>query len=173
MNETNISWTQADVQIAIEEGRRDPLPHGLMRERNNYWKGGKVMASNGYVLIKVGFNHHLADVRGYAYEHRLVAEKILGRRLQEADVIHHKDGNKTNNSPGNLEILDRREHRNNHRVKKRVNALRMAYETNPQISCLCGCGSTFRKYDSVGRPRFFVSGHNTKMEDKGKVINRE
>lgn len=34
---------------------------------NPNWKGGRTIASNGYVLIKVGKEHHLADVRGYAY----------------------------------------------------------------------------------------------------------
>jgi hypothetical protein len=173
MNKTNISWTQEDVRAAVEEGRRNPLPHGLMRENNNYWRGGRVIASNGYILIKVGFNHHLADIRGYAYEHRLVAEKILGRRLKGTEIIHHKDGNKTNNSPDNLEILDKREHRNHHRIKKRTNALRTANETNPLVSCLCGCGGMLRKYDRLGRPRFFKNGHNMKMKDRGAVINHE
>lgn len=43
------------------------------------WKGGRSIASNGYVLVRVGKKHHLADVRGYAYEHRIVAEQKLGR----------------------------------------------------------------------------------------------
>lgn len=31
---------------------------------------------------------------------------------------------------------------------------------NPLINCACGCGNTFEKYDSSGRPRKFISGHN-------------
>lgn len=55
---------------------------------NANWRGGRSIASNGYVLIRVGTGHHLADVRGYAYEHRVVAENSLGRRLvDEAQAI--------------------------------------------------------------------------------------
>lgn len=61
---------------------------------NSQWKGGRVIASNGYVLIRVGTDHHLADVRGYAYEHRLVAEKKMGRRLRKGEQVHHLDENK-------------------------------------------------------------------------------
>src|SRR5205809_93254 len=35
----------------------------------------------GYILLFVGKDHHLADVRGYAYEHRIVAEQAIGRQL--------------------------------------------------------------------------------------------
>jgi hypothetical protein len=40
------------------------------------WKGGKTVTSRGYVLVWVGKDHPLADVRGYAYEHRLVAAQL-------------------------------------------------------------------------------------------------
>jgi hypothetical protein len=83
--------------------------------RNGMWKGGRVIASNGYVLIRVGISHHLADVRGYAYEHRLVAEQMLGRQLQPGEQVHHKDENKTNNLPENLEVISHAEHGTRHR----------------------------------------------------------
>ncbi len=37
--------------------------------------------------------------------HRWVAEKKLGRKLREGEVVHHKDRNKQNNSPGNLHVF--------------------------------------------------------------------
>ena len=39
------------------------------------------------------------------HAHRVVAEKILGRKLRPGEVVHHKDGNKQNFSPENLEVL--------------------------------------------------------------------
>ena len=75
------------------------------KERNPNWRGGRLVASNGYVLIRVGVNHPLADVRGYAYEHRIVAQEKLGRPLLKGEIIHHIDRNKQNNHPDNLLVL--------------------------------------------------------------------
>lgn len=85
------------------------------REGNPNWQGGRSVASNGYVLIKVGVDHHLADVRGYAYEHRLVAEQKAGRRIEPGEHVHHINGDKVDNRPENLEILTVAEHCKRHR----------------------------------------------------------
>lgn len=127
-------------------------------EKNGNWRGGRSLASNGYVLIRVGAGHPLADVRGYAYEHRIVASKRLGRWLQHDEHVYHKDENKLNNLPENLEVLTAAEHHLRHRVTNK--RLRLPGETNPDVTCECGCGSAFPLFDSAGRPRRFVSGHN-------------
>lgn len=43
-------------------------------------------------------------------EHRIIAEQMLGRKLTRNEVVHHIDGNKWNNDPGNLMVMTRREH---------------------------------------------------------------
>lgn len=126
---------------------------------NPFWKGGRTIEPRGYVLVKVGLDHHLADCRGYAYEHRLIAEKKLGRRLTPDEIVHHDDERKSNNAPANLEPLTHPEHRRLHR--KRDKGLRNPGEPNPEIECECGCGAQFSKFDTEGRPRRFVSGHNS------------
>jgi hypothetical protein len=136
--------------------------------KNGFWKGGRTIASNGYVLIRVGKDHHLADVRGYAYEHRLVMENKLGRQLIKGEIVHHIDENKQNNHPDNLELKSSiKEHLENHRKRKDLKPLD---EGNYIVSCACGCGNTFMKYDDDNRPRKFVHGHNNPRNETGRFI---
>lgn len=130
---------------------------GQSGPRNPNWKGGRTVDPRGYVLIKRP-DHPRADVRGYVYEHILVAEQMLGRPILSTEEVHHRDGNKSNNDPSNLLVTaNRADHFQYHR--KRTD-LRNPGEENPIISCACGCGATFPKYDGWGRPRKYVSGHN-------------
>jgi hypothetical protein len=66
------------------------------------------------MLIHVGVDHPMADVRGYAYEHRLVMADHLGRDLNPDEEIHHVDGDKQNNAIDNLEVLSKADHARYH-----------------------------------------------------------
>jgi hypothetical protein len=78
--------------------------------KNSRWKGGIKYHAYGYRLI-ASPNHPNKDKQGYVREHRLVMEGVLGRLLLPTEDIHHKDGNKLNNTPDNLELFSgRREH---------------------------------------------------------------
>lgn len=46
--------------------------------------------------------------------HRVIAEKMLGRKLNADEVVHHIDGNKRNNKPENLQVMTRSEHIREH-----------------------------------------------------------
>lgn len=37
--------------------------------------------------------------------HRMIAEEMLGRCLLPGEVVHHRDGDSTNNAPENLLVL--------------------------------------------------------------------
>lgn len=39
------------------------------------------------------------------HTHRMVAERMLGRKLKPGEVVHHIDGNKRNNAPENLMVF--------------------------------------------------------------------
>ena len=58
--------------------------------------------------------------------HRRVAEKEAGRKLQPSEDVHHKDGNKANNMPGNLEPKPHGAHSTETGKTKSVNRLRKA-----------------------------------------------
>ena len=48
--------------------------------------------------------------------HRIMAEEILGRKLEPGEVVHHKDGNKQNYDKDNLTVFEsQKEHAKMHR----------------------------------------------------------
>lgn len=65
--------------------------------------GSRYVKRNGYVIIHAP-DHPAADNRGYVLEHRLVMEAALERRLDPAESVHHKNGQKDDNRPDNLEL---------------------------------------------------------------------
>lgn len=82
-------------------------------------KGGRVSGSSsregyrtlsGYSVVRAPLNHPFAWKDGYIFEHRLVAESVIGRYIEPHEIVHHKDGNRANNDPGNLEVLPRKRH---------------------------------------------------------------
>lgn len=61
--------------------------------------------------------------------HRWVAEMKLGRKLKDGEVVHHKDRDKSNNSPSNLHIFrDQKEHDRIHEWDKRRFGPKASYQ---------------------------------------------
>lgn len=64
-----------------------------------------------YVALYMPEDERAYKSNGCICEHRLVAEKMLGRPLKDGECVHHKDFNKKNNDPENLMVFStRRDH---------------------------------------------------------------
>ena len=73
------------------------------------WNGGKQKSGNGYIYI-LKPDHPNADKKGRVPEHRYVMEQYLKRRLKREEIIHHINGNRTDNRIENLKIMSHKEH---------------------------------------------------------------
>lgn len=73
--------------------------------KNGRWTGGRNVDKSGYILVYQPDHPH-ATKAGYVREHRLVAERVLGRYLTRTEVVHHADDDPSNNDPGNLVVYD-------------------------------------------------------------------
>ena len=60
--------------------------------------------TNGYKKIYYPSNKK-ANKDGLIFEHIVKAEEMLGRELKEGETVHHKDKNRSNNSPDNLMVF--------------------------------------------------------------------
>jgi len=73
----------------------------------------------GYLYVTTTPPHKFGEVRNdrkkrYVYLHRAVKEKELGRYLTPDEQVDHKDKNKRNNDPSNLELVIQGEHQKDH-----------------------------------------------------------
>lgn len=70
---------------------------------------GFTVTPKGYILVYVP-EHPRATKAGYMMQHRLVMEKKLGRPLEPWEIAHHKNEVKSDNRPGNLELMSKPAH---------------------------------------------------------------
>ena len=78
---------------------------GARTEKNCFWRGGRVVDVDGYILLKVPGHPH-ATASGYVREHRLVMEQSIGRHLTRSEVVHHRNGVNDDNRLENLELFE-------------------------------------------------------------------
>ncbi len=109
--------------------------YGLKGDKNDSFKGEEIEKANHRLMeIRVySPGHPMADCAGRVLKHHLVVEEnhlmfdpkyfeeANGRHiLKRGFVLHHKDGNHSNNDVANLEIMTRGEHASYHNRLNRI-----------------------------------------------------
>ncbi len=96
------------------------------------------MKSGEYLYATVR-NHPKSNNNGYVLHHRIVAENKIGRLLKDNEIVHHIDGNKSNNCSENLQVMIDVDHNRLHSTK---------FKDGHFVKLTCKeCGKVFyRKY---------------------------
>ena len=91
------------------------------REKCYKWKGGIKHDSEGYLHFKAPKKCKFSSMKnkdGYILIHRLVMAECLQRPLRPEEVVHHINGNITDNGRENLMLLKNKgEHNSLHKTK--------------------------------------------------------
>lgn len=110
------------------------------------WNIEKIVRKGDYDYAVVRGHPH-ASKHGYVLHHRIIMENTLGRLLSKEEVVHHKDHNKRNNAPENLEVKgSNSEHSREHSLERG----RLWVE----LICNC-CGVTFQRFKNRCHNRSF------------------
>ncbi len=78
------------------------------------WKGGRRKQGAYWMLWMPGHPHATGGRQSYVYEHRIVMERHLGRILESHEIVHHRNGDGSDNRLENLELTDQSSHMSEH-----------------------------------------------------------
>lgn len=116
------------IKLAAIKGKLGSGVRGKKRVFTDEWKNnirkaklrygeenslGVSLKPSGYIEITRGSN------KG-KLEHILIIEKRIGRKILMDEVVHHIDGDKTNNNENNLALMTRSGHARLHRHEDKI-----------------------------------------------------
>jgi len=90
----------------LSEAAKDKL-RALSGKKNSGYISGITLNKHGYLVFSRSSSN--GDLAGKAL-HVCIAEWLYGRRMKKGEHVHHIDGNKLNNHPENLAILNHSDH---------------------------------------------------------------
>ena len=82
-------------------------PNAVLKPGREFPIGATRIDSKGYLMEKVGTDrsaHPRADSSGWVYQHVLVMEREIGGYVGREFTIHHRNADRKDNSPENLEL---------------------------------------------------------------------
>lgn len=85
----------------------EAMKRAWLTKRKRKAIGSKNIDSDGYVRVKI-----VPGKGAWKPEHIIVAEQLLGRPLRKGEVVHHINGNRSDNRPSNLYVCKDRSHHN-------------------------------------------------------------
>lgn len=101
--------TENDYQSDVWCKKCREMPH--LRTSGEYvWR--LIYTFDPYRSMAVSLRGTEANRSGYVLEHRYVMAQMLGRPLEKWEQVHHRDGDKHNNHPSNLELRTLHHHGN-------------------------------------------------------------
>lgn len=75
----------------------------------------RMLGADGYIHVKVGVEHPMGHVNGWAREHRVMMSEHLGRPLLPTEEVHHLGEDKTDNRIENFELKSKSRHTAEHK----------------------------------------------------------
>ena len=143
----------------------------LRGKDNPNWKGGKNKTTQGYILRHVGTNE-------YKYEHRLVMEKHLGRKLDKLEIVHHINEIRTDNRIENLELMEWGVHTAKHTRKgfigqnerecTKCKKIKKFVEFSPSKKVKCGYSSWCKKCHTKETMKLYLA-QKAKLADQSRL----
>lgn len=88
-------------------------------KKNPKWRGGKVKLQDGRFAIYAPDHPHACIFGTHVLEYRLLVEKKIGRYLTNDEIVHHVNGDQTDNRLENLEVMTLSEHAKIHAIDRR------------------------------------------------------
>jgi hypothetical protein len=126
--------------------QRPPLTEEQKQAKRNLLNANRVVRQTGasrlhntgsaiYRVVKVD------GIRRWKYEHRVVAEQVLGRTLGKGEIVHHVNRDTLDNRPENLRVMTCGEHTKLH--------MSITAWSIKRDSCI-ECNTASRKHEGLG-----------------------